>query len=461
MTVGDRLRSDFAIVGGGLAGLSAAVALRAAGAAVTVLEARDRVGGRVLSAPADAIPASASGRPPVLDLGAQWVGPGQSEVLRWIRELGLHVRCCGVRGDALWQVDGQIRRGRPGLPPLPPRALAEVIAGAAAVRLMARQVDPAAPWRARRALAWDRRTAADWIDARLRTPQARGLAAAMIRGNAAIEPREASVLSLLFDLRSVGPVRHLRLAETFQLREGTHEIAVRLAARLPGRVRLGAPVSAITQDATGVTVASEAGPVRCRRVAVCVPPPLAAKIAYAPVLPEPTARLLAGRRMAASIKFHAVYPEPFWRGLGLSGQSISATEAVGLTYDNTAPGGPGVLVGLAVADAARRLTGLGPAARDAEIRASLGRLLGPAAARPSALVVQDWQGEEWTEGCYSASYPPGGLTADGPAAGVPCGRIHWAGTETSPAWYGYMEGALRSGRRAADEMLAADQAGAR
>jgi monoamine oxidase len=193
---------------------------------------------------------------------------------------------------------------------------------------------------------------------------------------------------------------------------------------------------------------------------VCVPPPLAGKLAYTPELPPARASLLAGMAMAASVKFHAVYQRPFWRDKGLNGQAMSATEAVGLTYDNSPDdtSGRGVLVGLVVADQARRLGGLDHGRREREILASLGRLLGADAAAPDAIVIQDWQQEEWTQGCYAAFFPPGGLTSYGSAFRAPCGRIHWAGTETIGEWNGYMEGALRSGKRAAAEMLTADGA---
>jgi monoamine oxidase len=447
---------DYAVIGAGLAGLATAVTLQASGASVVVFEARERVGGRVLSAPQ---PAGAPAGPPlILDLGAQWVGPGQTEVLRWIRELHLHVVPCDARGRAIWDLDGEIRTGGAGLPPLPPRALADLLAGGARAGIMARQISPDAPWRARRAADWDRVTVADWIGRNLRTPAARAYAEILVRGNGAIEPRESSILNLLFDLRSTGSARNLARAESFRLREGTEELARRLAERVRDQIRFADPVRAVTQDTGDVTVESDGTAIRCRRVAVCVPPPLAGKLVYKPELPSARASLLAGMKMAASVKFHAVYQRPFWRDRGLSGQSMSATEAVGLTYDNSPAdtSGRGVLVGLVVADQARRLSGLDPAGREREILASLGRLLGAAAAAPDAIVVQDWQREEWTQGCYAAFFPPGGWTSYGNAFRAPSGRIHWAGTEATGEWNGYMEGALRSGKRAAAEMMTAD-----
>jgi monoamine oxidase len=450
-----RSRADFAVVGAGLAGLRTAASLSASGATVTVFEARDRLGGRVVSAP----PASSgnAGPPLVLDLGAQWVGPGQTEMLRHIRELGLHVVPTAVPGRAIWGLAGRLQEAGATLPPVPPLALAEVLAGGAFLALRSRSVPSEAPWQARRARQWDRVTAEDWIR-RLRTAPARELARLYIRGNAAIEPSETSLLGILFELSSIRPVRRLVSAEAFRLREGAHELARRLAARLEHRIRFADPVQAISQDSGGVTVESDAGALRCRRVAVCVPPPLASRIAYTPALPGRRARLLASLPMGASVKFHAVYRRPFWRARGLSGQAWTTTGTVGLTYDNSPRDGTGrgALVGLVVADEARRLGALDRIGQEQGILASLERLFGPDAAAPDALVVQDWGAEEWTGGCYAAHFPAGVWTSDGSAFRAPCGRIHWAGTETSTEWHGYMEGALRSGYRAAEEMLRAN-----
>ncbi len=447
---------DFAVVGAGLGGIRTAVALTAAGASVAVFEARERVGGRVVSAPP--IEGSASGPPLALDLGAQWVGPGQTQILQLIKELDLHTVPTGAPGRAIWGLNGGLKQGGATLPPLPPLALAEVLVAAARVVSMSKRIAPDAPWQAAKSRKWDRISAGDWIRRNLRTAAGRDFARIYITGNAAIEPGESSVLGILFDLRSLGPARNLGTAEAFRLREGAHEIAQRLAGRLGDRIRFADPVRAIAQDADGVTVESDAGTLRCRRVAVCVPPLLAGRITYTPALPDARARLLASLPMGATVKFHAVYPLPFWQARGLSGQVWTAQDTVSLTYDNSPDDGTGrgALVGFVVADEARRLGGLGAQQQEREILTSLGRFFGPDAAAPDALVVQDWGAEEWTRGAYAAHFPPGVWTACGSAFRAPCGRIHWAGTETSSEWHGYMEGALRSGDRAAAEMLRAD-----
>jgi monoamine oxidase len=92
--------------------------------------------------------------------------------------------------------------------------------------------------------------------------------------------------------------------------------------------------------------------------------------------------------------------------------------------------------------------------QQAEILGCLGRFLGPEAREPTALIVQDWNKEEWSGGAYSAHYPPGVLTKAGAALWEACGRVHWAGTETSLEWTGYMEGAVRSADRVVREIVA-------
>ena len=78
--------------------------------------------------------------------------------------------------------------------------------------------------------------------------------------------------------------------------------------------------------------------------------------------------------------------------------------------------------------------------------------LGPKAARPTDYREYTWQADPWSGGAISAHFPPGVLTSLGHALRRPTGRIHWAGTETAPRWFGFIEGAVRSGERAAEEV---------
>ena len=457
MTRGSANRqADFVIVGAGLAGLRAALALQRAGSSVVVLEARDRVGGRTFNGVDSALPDPSL----VFDMGAQWVGPGQTEVHRLARELDLHLISTAVPGRALWDLGGGVKRGSGRVPPLPPGALVSVLLAVARLKRMSRGVPLAAPWEARAATRWDEATFEEWLRAHVRTRAGRALLGLYVNGHPGLEASEMSVLDVLFMLRSAGSLQHLLHAQDFRILEGAHELARRSARRLGEALLLEAPVTGIDQDEGGVTVSSGCGIIRCRRVGVCAPLRVAAEIAYSPPLPADRVALMRGRPMGVLLKFHAVYASPFWRRKGLSGQAFSTTHAIAATGDNS-PGhgsGRGVLVGLTGADRARALSGLPSSAQREALLLTLVDLFGAEAAEPEGFVLEDWSTERWTSGLAGGgNAAPRTWTTVGHTYRAPSGRVHWGGTETSPEWHGYMEGALRSGLRMAGEMVSAER----
>jgi monoamine oxidase len=160
--------------------------------------------------------------------------------------------------------------------------------------------------------------------------------------------------------------------------------------------------------------------------------------------------------MATTIKAHCVYDHPFWREDGLSGQVTSSGEMVQFTFDNSPESGtPGVLVAFIEGDAGRQWGRATAADRRQAVLACLAKYFGPRAAEPREYLERAWQDEEYTRGCYGGLMPPGAWTSYGAALREPIGRIHWAGTETAAVWSGYIDGAVRSGERAALEVLAA------
>jgi monoamine oxidase len=445
--------SDYVVVGAGLAGLSVATQLRSRGASVTVLEARDRVGGRILSR---SLPNPDGGADVVIDLGAQWVGPDQTRVLGLMKDLDLNPLEEGTPGRVSWSVAGETSLGGPLLPSVGKRTFLEMLAVTAAVRLMYPRLPSDAPWTAKPANRWDARTAEDWVRRLVRTPAGRALTELYVRGNTAMEPGEASIYEILADIRGCGSLTSLGRAEKFRIAEGAFEIPRRLSEPLLDSIRFDSPVRAIRQDADGVTVETESGAVVGRRAVVCVPDVLANEISFDPPLAQRKATLIANASMGSCIKFHVLYDRPFWRSAGLNGQILSNDHAVSLTYDNSRRDGgrTGAIVGFVLADQARRLTTVSKAKQEAEIVSCLRHFFGPEAAQPAALVVQDWNREEWTRGAYSVHYTPGTLTRARAALSEPCGRVHWAGTETSIEWRGYMEGAVRSADRVVEELVA-------
>ena len=150
-----------------------------------------------------------------------------------------------------------------------------------------------------------------------------------------------------------------------------------------------------------------------------------------------------------------VYDQPFWRADGFSGQSASPGSAAEVTIDATpAAGTPGVIASFTFGPVAERVDALDASERRGLVLDAMAERFGPRAASPSEFIETAWWHEEWTRGCSMAHWSPGILTRYGSLLRSPFGRVHWAGTETATISYGGIDGAVRSGERAAGEILA-------
>jgi monoamine oxidase len=440
-----------AVVGAGLAGLSAARALAAAGCEVVVLEARDRVGGRTLNEPI--------GDGKVVELGAQWVGPTQDRIIGLIGELGLETFPTYSKGENLFERGERVRRYRGTIPKLNPVALAETGFVLSRLNRLARTVPRDAPWQAPRAADWDTQTFETWVRRNVRTATARDLMRLAIEGVWAAEPRDVSLLHVLFYIASAGSIELLLDTEGGAQQDrvvgGTQLISMRMAEELDDAVLLESPVRSITHGTEGVAVQSDRATVRAKRVIVAIPPTLAGRIAYEPALPAVRDGLCQRMAQGSVVKCMAVYDRPFWRGRGLSGQLTSTRGPVSVGFDNSPPDGtPGVLLAFLEGRAAREGAALDDSARREIVLDSLARAFGPEAKQPQHYVDKAWPNDQWSRGCYGGFMPPGGWLDHGKALRTPIGPIHWAGAETATVWNGYMDGAVSSGRRAAGEVMA-------
>lgn len=449
-------RCDVVVVGAGYAGLQVARRLTAAGADVVVLEARDRVGGRVWT---EITPAGA-----VVDHGGQWLGPGQQHLAALAEELCVATFPTWTSGSGVEVRSGQRHTYTGLIPTSDPEAAAEGIEAILALDLDARRVPLDAPWTAEDAQALDARTLGSWAQETMSTPAARGVLAAAVQGVFGAEPGELSLLFAQFYLHAGGGLLNLARttggAQEQRFVGGAQQMARRLAEQLDSRVRLGHPVVTVAHGPSGVTATAAHGDgtvaVHAGRAVVAVPPAVAAAIRFEPPLPGNRQQLVQRTPMGAVTKVHAVYERPFWRDDGLNGQLVADEGAARLTFDDSPEDGShGVLVAFVAGNECRRLDAAGPAGRRAAVLADLERAFGPRAARPLEVVEQHWPAEPYSGGGPVAVLPPGTLTGVGPALRAPVGRLHWAGTETALEWTGYIDGALSSGDRAASEVLAA------
>ncbi|MET8451133.1 FAD-dependent oxidoreductase [Streptomyces sp. NPDC005209] len=455
--------ADVCVVGGGLAGLTAARDLVAGGRSVVVLEARDRVGGRVVNLKL------ANGG--VTEGGGEFIGPTQDRLRALADSLGVATFPTYNAGKNLLYKDGKrtpyATDGILGsVPPVDAAGLANAAIVQSQLDGMAQQVPVDAPWTAAKAAEWDRQTFESWLNAHAVVPSAKFLLDVACTSIFSAQPRELSLLYVLYYIAAAGNESTAgtleRLTDTANGAQdsrfvgGSQQVPIKLAATLGDRVVLGAPVRSVARSGGAYLVTADGITVTASRVVVAVPPPLAARISYDPLLPATRDQLCQRLPMGSVGKAIAVYDAPFWRADGLNGQAVSDTGVVRSTFDNSPPDGSyGALMGFIEGDEMRAYD----AASTDDIRAAVlkdyANYFGDRAKSPTHFVVQRWDNEGFSRGGPVAYAPPGVLTGYGAALREPVGGIHWAGTETSTYWNGYMDGAVRSGERVAKEVLAA------
>ena len=443
--------TDVCVIGAGFAGLTAARRLAQASRDVVVLEARPRVGGRVWTEP------SATGVP--LDLGGTFIGPMHDRIHTLIEEMGAETHRTYVAGDSILATGGTVKRYRGDVPRISPVAL--VAAGAAIKRLesMAKTVPVDAPWDATRAHRWDGQTCATWL-ARVPSREGRELLATTVRALFCCSEAEVSLLDLLFLIRSAGGLTPLMTVEGGYQHEqvvgGMQSVVDAMAADLGPSLVLDSPVSAIARRGSRYDVVGSGGVVSCRHVVVALPPALAGHIRFEPALPGERALLLSTLPAGTEIKCIAVYDEPFWRADGVSGASAATDALIEVTLDTSPPdGSAGVLAGYCAGPKARALAAMTADERKRVLIDTLVTRFGPKARDVVEHRDVAWWDEEWTRGCSMSHFPPGVLTGYGRLLRQPIDGIHWAGTETASVSHGAIDGAVRSGERVAEEILAA------
>ncbi|MGW7541123.1 flavin monoamine oxidase family protein [Streptomyces sp. NPDC054770] len=451
-----RNEADVVVIGAGLAGLTAARALVAAGLSVAVLEARDRVGGRLLN--------HHLGEGQVTEIGGQFVGPTQDHILALAKEVGVDTYRATVSGENVYVHNGRAKRFSGHTPP-DPLALPDMGIALARIGQAVQKVPPRAPWRAPNARELDGMTYETWLRKAEITGAAVDLVNIFLNSAYGGEARDASALFSLWYVAAFGDETHPGTmergtgttggAQDSRFVGGSQLVAQRLAVELDGRVHLSAPVRRISQDATGVTVVSDAGDWRADRVIVAVPPLLASRIVWDPLLPPQQGQLLQRLPFGTLMKCVAVYDKPFWRSDGLSGMGLLRDGSpIREMFDNTPPdGGPGVLMGFLGGREWRKWAHRPAHERRGAVLRCFARVVGDRAFDTVEYVEQDWTAEEWTQGGPTAVAAPGVLTGYGEWLGRRFERVHWAGAEFAAYWNGFMDGAVRSGQDAAAELL--------
>jgi len=480
----DEITRDVVVIGAGAAGLTAANDLRTAGLSVVVLEARDRVGGRLWTDVVDGA---------MLELGGQWVSPDQTALIDTVADLGLETYSRYREGDSVYVgPDGEAKRFTGEMFPVAPETEKAIDDITARLDQMVAEIDPDKPWAHPNAAEWDKISWDAWLREQTDDDEAvRNLAFATGSAMLTKPTHTFSLLQSLLMAASAGSYSNLVDADFIldkRVAGGLQQVPELLAERLGDDVILNQPVRRIVWGAAsatpaspadaatgqrvadlraltarvdaaksssdGVTVIADGVTVRARFAVLALAPVLYSRISFEPPLPRVQHQMHQHISMGFVIKVHAVYETPFWRDKGLSGTAFSPYELVHEAYDNTNHGDErGTLVGFVSDQNADDVFRLSAEERRERILESLSHYYGPEAKNPAVYYESDWGTEEWTRGAYAASFDMGGLHRYGADLREPVGAIHLACSDMAGAGYQHVDGAIRQGHRAADEIL--------
>ncbi|MGO2111141.1 MAG: flavin monoamine oxidase family protein [Pseudoclavibacter sp.] len=449
------LTRDVVIIGAGAAGLTAANELTKAGLTVAVLEARDRVGGRLWTDDIDGA---------MLEIGGQWVSPDQTALIESLADLGLETFSRYREGESVYiNGDGERTRFTGDLVPVAPATEQLMNALIEKIDAMDAEIDPDAPWQHPKALEWDTISWQAWLEQQTDDVEAivnigMFTAAAMLT-----KPTHAfSLLQSLLMAASAGSFTNLVDADFIldkRVIGGLQQVPIRLAERLGDNVFLEQPVLRLEHSDEGVVAHGASVTVRAKRAILALAPTLYHRISFEPALPRIPQQMHQHLSMGFVIKLHAVYETPFWRDTGLSGTVFSPYQLVHEAYDNTNHADErGTLVGFVSDRNADDLFRLPADERKARILESLANYYGDEAKNPVVYYESDWGAEEWTRGAYAASFDLGGLHRYGADLREPIDGIHFACSDMAGLGYQHVDGAIRMGRLVAAQIGDALQA---
>ncbi|MDE5414506.1 flavin monoamine oxidase family protein [Alkalihalobacterium chitinilyticum] len=433
------------IIGAGLSGLTAAFELKKQDISFTILEARDRAGGRIYSLKEDHFG---------LDLGAQWISTHHEKMKRLIAEYDLETISTSQKGKTIYEQRGRVKEVNGFLPPVSRLALMDLFKVKRKINHMIKQLPDEAPWNSELGQSLDQITMQDFVNASMFTDEGKIHFTLLAEEELSTKMYNVSALDVFWFLKSAGSVNKLLSAEQYWIREGASSLVESMAERLEDYIEYNRPVEEVKYDSYNEAVVSSGEKQwKAKKVIITVPPNITGNIKFDPELPKARTALQKESDFPFVMKMVVVYDKPFWREAGLNGSLFSDQGPISLTMDSSPKDQRfGVLTILIGGENAQIYSKMGQEYRRNETIKTLVRFFGEKAGTPIQVYEKDWSEDKWTRGGYGSHFPPGTLTKYGNALTEPVGPIHWAGSETATKWRLYMEGAVQSGQRAAEEV---------
>jgi monoamine oxidase len=450
-TIMKQMKTHTVIVGAGYSGIAAARILHLQNTEFILLEARDRIGGRVYT--------RQFGNDLYLDLGGQWVGPTQHRMYELLNEYGVKYFETYNQGKNILDLNGKIKTYKGLIPSTDILSLLNLDYVIRKIERMAKSIDVSAPYNHPKAEEYDAQTLADFIEKNCKTENCKKIIRAGMETVFACELHEVSLLHALFYVKSGTSLDCLlnikNGAQQDRIEGGMQLLANRITEQFADKLRLNAPVTSVEQNAEGVIVKGADYTIQAQNVIMAIPPHLCANISFAPPLPDDKQQVMNSLPMGLVAKCFMVYDKPFWRNKGFSGQVVSDQNAPFQTVFDASPndGSKGILLGFNIADRNRAFFALPENERKQKAIDYYVKCFGAEAANPLMYVDYSMKDDQWSGGCYAALYPQGVWTQYRNAFARREGNIYFAGTETAEVWFGYIEGAVRAGERAAREVL--------
>lgn len=442
---------DVIIIGGGFSGLAAAKKIHQAHKTFLLLEARDRVGGRTHTNYFD------DGT--YCDVGGQWIGPTQDRMYELCREHGVDWYETYNEGKNIIDLNNTIKTYTGLIPKMDVASLINIDYVLKKLDRMAKKISLSTPWTSPRADELDSISLETYVRKYCYTNNCYKVVRAGLETVYACELNEVSLLHALFYIKSGTNLNTLLSikdgAQQHRIKGGMQLLAEKIAEPFNNRIKFNSAVAKVNQQNNIIVVSGTDFQYTAKKIIIAIPPPLISSIEFLPALPLHKTQLLQKLSMGIVGKVTAIYKKPFWRDKGFSGQVVADELTPFQTLFDSSPADSsyGTLLAFCIANRARDFFATNESSRRQLALDTFVKYFGKEAAEPTHYHDHCWANEVWSGGCYAGIYPTGAWTNFQNELAKPTQHIHWAGTETSDVWYGYIEGAVHAGERAAQEIL--------